>query len=296
MANPQVMVNPLSIITPGIFREIFQMTPRGSPRAARAIGRARRATAHGPPARRRRACRRDLGRAGRDAGSRRQLVGGDQRRRREKEIGARASPREQIDASSAYIAVREQSSIRIDPALAQLCRAVARGRSALRPCSRSGILPLHPVAPGKDLMEKRKLGNSGDRDRAAHVRRQRVRLDGRRGDLVQAARRASSAPASTPSTPPTSIRAGSPGNKGGESETIIGNWLKAARRARQGRHRHQGRHGDAGHRQGALEGLHPPGGRGLAAAPADRLHRPLPVAHRRPGSRRSRRRSAPTRS
>jgi hypothetical protein len=27
MAKPQVMVNPLSIITPGIFREIFQMTP-----------------------------------------------------------------------------------------------------------------------------------------------------------------------------------------------------------------------------------------------------------------------------
>ena len=30
-----------------------------------------------------------------------------------------------------------------------------------------------------------------------------------------------------PSTRPTSIRSGSPGNKGGESETIIGKWLKA---------------------------------------------------------------------
>ncbi len=39
MAKPQVMVNPLSIITPGIFREIFQMTPE-DPRvqAARSAG------------------------------------------------------------------------------------------------------------------------------------------------------------------------------------------------------------------------------------------------------------------
>ena len=27
MARPQVIVNPLSLITPGIFREVFQMTP-----------------------------------------------------------------------------------------------------------------------------------------------------------------------------------------------------------------------------------------------------------------------------
>jgi hypothetical protein len=27
MADPQVVVNPLSLVTPGIFREIFQMTP-----------------------------------------------------------------------------------------------------------------------------------------------------------------------------------------------------------------------------------------------------------------------------
>ena len=30
----------------------------------------------------------------------------------------------------------------------------------------------------------------------------------------------------TRSTPPTPIRAGSPGNEGGESETIIGKWMK----------------------------------------------------------------------
>ena len=34
-----------------------------------------------------------------------------------------------------------------------------------------------------------------------------------------------------------------PGHQGGESETIIGNWLKAQRQARQGGDRHQGRRG-----------------------------------------------------
>ena len=33
----------------------------------------------------------------------------------------------------------------------------------------------------------------------------------------------------TSSTPPTSTRAGSPGHSGGESETIIGRWLREAR-------------------------------------------------------------------
>jgi len=37
MANPEVLVNPLSLVAPGIFREMFQMTPSQSvtpPRAA----------------------------------------------------------------------------------------------------------------------------------------------------------------------------------------------------------------------------------------------------------------------
>ncbi len=37
MANPEVLVNPLSLVAPGIFREMFQMTPNQSvtpPRAA----------------------------------------------------------------------------------------------------------------------------------------------------------------------------------------------------------------------------------------------------------------------
>jgi hypothetical protein len=35
MANPQVIVNPLSLVAPGIFREVFQMTnpsPKVQPR------------------------------------------------------------------------------------------------------------------------------------------------------------------------------------------------------------------------------------------------------------------------
>ena len=74
-----------------------------------------------------------------------------------------------------------------------------------------------------------------------------------------------------------------PGHKGGESEIIIGKWLKARGNREQGRHRHQGRHGDAGPRPGPAQGLHHGARRGLAEAPADRLHRPLPVARRRQG-------------
>jgi hypothetical protein len=53
MARPQVIVNPLSLITPGIFREVFQMTPEDL-RIIRASDRHRPArTARAPPARRR---------------------------------------------------------------------------------------------------------------------------------------------------------------------------------------------------------------------------------------------------
>ena len=87
MANPQVVVNPLALLTPGIFREIFQMTPedprvvprdRPIPKGER---RARLQRAGGRPARRR------VAGARRGAGGRRQLVGGDQRRGQE-EVGA----------------------------------------------------------------------------------------------------------------------------------------------------------------------------------------------------------------
>ena len=83
-----------------------------------------------------------------------------------------------------------------------------------------------------------------------------------------------------------------PGNKGGESETIIGEWMKArGNRGRIDRH-HQGRLAD-GPGQGGPQGpLHRRGGRSVAEAPADRRDRPL---SRRTGPtwrRRSTRRSA----
>ena len=76
---------------------------------------------------------------------------------------------------------------------------------------------------------------------AALPRRQRLRLDRRRGDLLRACSTPSSTPASTSSTPPTSIRRWAPGNKGGESETIIGKWMKARGKRDKLVHRHQGR-------------------------------------------------------
>ena len=73
-----------------------------------------------------------------------------------------------------------------------------------------------------------------------------------------------------------------PGHKGGESETIIGKWLKARGRARQGRHRHQGRHARwRPTARGCRKAYILRARRGLAEAAADRLHRPLPVAQRR---------------
>ena len=41
-----------------------------------------------------------------------------------------------------------------------------------------------------------------------------------------------------------------PGNKGGESETIIGEWLKKSRQARLDGHHHQGRRARAGRSKG----------------------------------------------
>ena len=77
MERPQVIVNPLSLITPGIFREVFQMAPedlriipRERPAAPRKDGsRASSAPAATPPGGR---CHR----AGGDAGGGRRLVGG----------------------------------------------------------------------------------------------------------------------------------------------------------------------------------------------------------------------------
>ena len=71
------------------------------------------------------------------------------------------------------------------------------------------------------------------------------------------------------------------GNKGGEFETIIGKWLKA----RGGRDKlviaTKVGIEMPGVGKGLEQGLHHAAGRGLARAAADRLHRPLPVPHRR---------------
>ena len=71
-----------------------------------------------------------------------------------------------------------------------------------------------------------------------------------------------------------------PGNKGGESETVLGKWMTA----RRNRHavlmatKVMGPDGAGTERHGPLPPAHHGRGRGLAAAAPDRLHRPLPGA------------------
>ena len=74
--------------------------------------------------------------------------------------------------------------------------------------------------------------------------------------------------------------------------------VRPGRRApREDRAGHQAlrRHGGLAQRGPALGAQHPPGLRGEPAAPADRLHRPLPDAPRRPGHRRGTRSGRPWR-
>ena len=130
-------------------------------------------------------------------------------------------------------------------------------------------------------------------DRPAGVRRQRLRLDRRSRPPRSRCSTRSWRTVSTPSTRRTSIRAGSHGNAGGESETIIGNWLKQ----RGGRERvvlitKVGSEMGPG-KKGLSRDYIMACGRGLAAPPADRPHRSLPVASTRSEARRSRRRSRP---
>ena len=73
-----------------------------------------------------------------------------------------------------------------------------------------------------------------------------------------------------------------PGHQGGESETIIGNWLKASgKRDKVVIATKVGE--DMGEGRSLQQGLHPARGRGLAAAAADRPHRSLPDPFRRRG-------------
>src|SRR5205809_6162201 len=52
-----------------------------------------------------------------------------------------------------------------------------------------------------------------------------------------------------------------PGNHGGESETIIGKWLKQGRQTRQSHHCHKGRAGDGSAHERLVEGLYSARGR-----------------------------------
>ena len=56
------------------------------------------------------------------------------------------------------------------------------------------------------------------------------------------------------------------GHQGGESETVIGNWLKAQRQARQGRDRHQSRQRHGRRQDGLKQGLRPARGRRLVSS------------------------------
>ena len=71
-----------------------------------------------------------------------------------------------------------------------------------------------------------------------------------------------------------------PGHTGGESETVIGNWLaQGGKRDRIVLATKVGM--EIGGQKGLKKGYIAQRGRGFAAQAAHRLHRPLPVAHRR---------------
>ena len=147
----------------------------------------------------------------------------------------------------------------------------------------AGLKDQRAQAHGSWKMQKRKLGNSGLRDRAADVRRQRLRLDGRRGDVVQAARRASSTPASTPSTRPTSIRAGCRATRAASPRRSSATGSRRAAAATRSSSPPRSAWRCRARRRACAQAYILPRVEALAEAPADRLHRPLPVAHRRQG-------------
>ena len=95
---------------------------------------------------------------------------------------------------------------------------------------------------------------------SALPRRQRLRLDRRRARLLRRPRRLRGGRRQLRSTPPTSTPLG-PGTQGGESETIIGDWLARPRQPRPHRGRDQGRHGQGRARRGRPQPRHSPGRR-----------------------------------
>ena len=132
-------------------------------------------------------------------------------------------------------------------------------------------------------MQSRQLGQSDPLRPAALPRRQRLRLDDRRERPPSRCSTRSSRPGFDFIDTADVYSRWAPGNQGGESETIIGDWMKA--RGNRDKVVLATKVGmDMGDgKRGPVAGLHPPGRRGFAAAAPDRPHRPLPGAQGRSG-------------
>ena len=145
----------------------------------------------------------------------------------------------------------------------------ARGRRAIVDCAPRPLALASAASRAEAMaaltgrnMDKRKLGKFGDRDRAADLRRQRVRLDGGRGDLVQAARRLRRGRLQLHRYRRRLFQMGA-GPQGRRIRDHHRQVAEGARQPRQGGDRHQGRHGDARHRPGPAPRLHHGAGGGL---------------------------------
>ena len=125
-------------------------------------------------------------------------------------------------------------------------------------------------------MQKRKLGNPALRSRR-WCWAGTCSAGPRTRSVVRACSMRLSAPGSTRSIRRMSIRAGRPGHQGGESETVLGEWMKARGKRDRIVADHQGRQRDAGG-QRAQGSLYPERLRGVAEAAPDRSHRSLFLA------------------
>ena len=222
MAQPEVIVNPLSLLTPGIIREICsRRRTRAWCRATGPRPRGRRAASSAPAA-----CCPGSDRPRSVAPEVwRQLVGGDQQCR------------------------RDERSRRSRHAV----RAAPDGGIGFATWRRSGIL--NPPANAGRTRCRSASSASPESSRAAGVRRQRVRLDRRRGDLVQAARRFVGAGFNCIDTADVYSRVGAR-PRGRRVRDHHRQLAEGARQPRQGRHRHQGRHARWGSGKGLAQGLH----------------------------------------
>ena len=236
MAKPQVIVNPLSLVTPGIFREIFQMTPedpRVQPRdrpSPKAMG----------PRCLERAGGRRVGRRVRRARSVARRVGGSWSAEHQRI----RSQRMQVGAASPALAAHALRPIGARG-------AASSARLALRPACRSGILvrsrPRHSHGTGEGPDGKAQARQVGieiaplmfggnvfgwTADEATSFKLLDAFVDAGFNFIDTA-------------DVYSQLGAGPQGRRVRDHHRQV---AEGARRARQGRHRHQGRHGDAGRR------------------------------------------------